>query len=296
MFDRDGARVRLRPSVQPRLTFTFNHLLSAVGLDPAEVRLVRHRDPRHEREVYDAALGGDPSFEHYQETQGNPKVIQQFRTARYLAGFVADPMSKETVFVGVWERTGERQAAWTSSHQPANMPVSSRSISFETRRLDALTEYSGRLVIDWGEGERAWVQRADRQDKRILELKKERTDPPFPGFLDLKIGLDQVAALPRSWADALRSVRGVYLIVHRTRGDQYVGSATGDDGFYGRWLAYSDGHGGNVGMRELGSEASAYEVTILEVVGSAAQVEDVYARETAWKEKLGTLACGLNRN
>lgn len=58
---------------------TFNVLLQAAGLDPAAVRLVRHRDPRHEREVYDAALAEDPSFERYQETQGNPKVIQQFR-------------------------------------------------------------------------------------------------------------------------------------------------------------------------------------------------------------------------
>lgn len=293
MFDRDGSRVQLRSA---RSTLTFNLLLAAARFDPAETRLLRHKDRNHHREVYDAALAGDLTFERYQETQGNPKVIQQVGTARYLASFVADPMSKETVFVGLWERVGERAAAWPSSALPASMPVGPEAMAFETRRLDALSEYRGRLVIDWGDGERAWVQRADRQDKAILELKKERTDPPFPGFLDLKAGIDQVGAFPRIWAEALRSVRGVYLLVHRASGDQYVGSAVGEDGFLGRWLGYADGHGGNVGMRELAAEASAYEVSILEVAGSAATIEDVYARESAWKEKLGTRAKGLNRN
>lgn len=279
-----------------RYTLTFNHLLVAAGLAAADVRLVRHRDRHHQREVCDAALRGDLRFERYQETQGNPKVIQLFRAARYLAGFVADPMTGDTVFVGVWERLGERAAAWSSSDQPADMPVSPRAISFETRRLDALAEYRGRLVIDWGGGERAWVQRADRREKTVLELRRELRDPPFPGFLDLRVGLDQVGSIPQTWATALRNARGVYLIVHRDRGDQYVGSAVGEDGFLGRWLGYADGHGGNLGMRDLAASAGAYDVAILEVVGSAATVEEVYAREGAWKEKLGTRARGLNRN
>jgi hypothetical protein len=140
------------------------------------------------------------------------------------------------------------------------------------------------------------VQLAAKQDKVVLELRKERRDPAFPGFPDLRIGLDDVARIPQTWATALRSVRGVYLIVHRGNGAQYVGSAVGDGGFLGRWLGYADGNGGNVGMRELAAAADAYEVSILEVVGSAATVEEVYARESAWKLKLGTRARGLNRN
>jgi hypothetical protein len=88
----------------------------------------------------------------------------------------------------------------------------------------------------------------------------------------------------------------VYLLVRRKTGEQYVGSATGSDGFFGRWLCYQDGHGGNVAMRELGATASEYDANILEVAASTATPEEIYDRESLWKIKLGTRATGLNRN
>jgi hypothetical protein len=94
----------------------------------------------------------------------------------------------------------------------------------------------------------------------------------------------------------LRNARGVYLLVRRKTGDQYVGSATGEGGFHGRWLSYQDGHGGNLGMKELAADASEYDVNILEVAASDATVDEVYQRESVWKAKLGTRATGLNRN
>lgn len=198
LFEREGSRVRLRVAPRAGMMLTFNHFLGIAKLDPSETRLVRHRDSRFQRQVYDAAPKGDQSFERYQETQGNPKVIQQFRTARYIAGFVAEPLSKETIFVGVWERIGERPTAWTNSHQPAaGIQVRPSAVSFELRHLEAISEYSGRLVIDWGDGERAWVQRAERQEKPVIELRKEKSDPPFRGLLNLKRGLDEVASFRR---------------------------------------------------------------------------------------------------
>lgn len=293
LFDRDGSRVRLK---QAQARISFNHLLAVAGIDPAEVRLLRHTPEDCRREVFNAAMDCDPTFERYQETQGNPAVIGAFRKARYLAGFIVDPLTKATLFVGLWERLGERPAVWSDADMPGGHHVAARCIAFETRHLDSLSEYRGRLVIDWGEGERAWVQRADRRNKPILELRKEVADPPFPGFLELRASLDEVAAFPATWTTALRNARGIYLLVHRERGDQYVGSASGADGFFGRWQCYADGHGGNVAQRELGAPAAAYDVTILEVVGSSATLEDICARESAWKDKLGTRATGLNRN
>jgi len=95
----------------------------------------------------------------------------------------------------------------------------------------------------------------------------------------------------------LQAVRaGVYLLVHRERGEQYVGGTYGADGFLGRWLTYLDGHGGNVAMRELGASANAYDVAILETLGSGDDDSVVAALESAWKVKLGTRVKGLNRN
>jgi hypothetical protein len=154
----------------------------------------------------------------------------------------------------------------------------------------------GRLVIEWGSGARVWVQRADNQNKAILEIRKQVSDPDFPGFSRFQLPLDEIGSLYASWTMALRSVRGIYLLVHRESGLQYVGSAYGVGGFYDRWTAYADGHGGNIAMKELSEPASAFDASILEVVGSATTNEEIFERETRWKMHLGTRAKQLNRN
>ena len=275
--------------------FTFNQVLRHGGFDPALVRLVRHRDPTVQRAVFEAAMRGDPGFDEYQEHQGTEQVIAQFRAATYLAAFVVEPFNGETVFVGIWERLGDRPGP--QPRVPLRIPgTMSTAVAFNTRRVEALSEYRGRIVIDWGNAARVWVQRADQQDKPILEIRREPRELPFPGLLQLRLPLDKVGDIPPTWATALRSVRGVYLLVHRETGEQYVGSAYGVDGILGRWLCYHDGHGGNVAMRDLGASAAAYTATILETAGSDATFEYICEREALWKEKLGSRARGLNRN
>lgn len=109
---------------------TFNHILRAGGLDPAEVRLVRHT-PRRERHrlVFDAAIRGEQAFRTYQETQGSSQVVAQFRAAKQLAGFVVDPLSKQTVFMGVWDRLGEREPTDDGFGSPRQPDW----VAFETR-------------------------------------------------------------------------------------------------------------------------------------------------------------------
>ena len=275
--------------------FTFNEMLRRAGIEPAQVRLVRHRDPNVQPAVFAAAMRGDPSFDEYQEHQGTDQVIAQFRAATYLAAFVVEPLTGETVFVGIWERLGDRPGP--QPRVPLRLlGTHSTAVVFETRRAPALSEYRGRIVIEWGSGARVWVQRADQQDKAIVELRREPRALPFPGFLRFHLSLDHVSDVPAGWADALRSTRGVYLLVHRETGQQYVGSASGADGFLGRWLGYEDGHGGNVALRELGASAAAYDVAILETASTDATIEDICERESLWKEKLGSRAKGLNRN
>lgn len=273
---------------------TLNQLLQVGGLDPASVRLVRHA-PAHQihRAVFDCAMNGDQRFREYQDSQVTESVIRQFRATKYLAAFVVDPTTKQTVFMGMWELLGER----VPTQDPFSPnPPGPRTVTFATRLCEPFDAYRGRLVIDWGNSERAWVQRADRRDKPIIELRQRREDPAFPGFMTLKIPLHEVETIPIGWSEVLRNARGVYLLVHRESGHQYVGSAFGEGGFLWRWRCYADGHGGNVAMKKLASPSDAYDATILEVVGSEATAQDVFDRETLWKTKLGTRVTGLNRN
>jgi hypothetical protein len=93
----------------------------------------------------------------------------------------------------------------------------------------------------------------------------------------------------------LSASRGVYLLTCPKTREQYVGSASGAGGFHARWMSYvRDGHGGNVGLKTR--DPSDYQVSILEVAGSAATPEDVLAMEGLWKQKLQSREMGLNKN
>lgn len=169
-------------------------------------------------------------------------------------------------------------------------------VRFDLEHDPRLEAYRGRILVNWGGGERAWVQYADRQDKEITELRRTIEEPLFPGFAHFISALHEIDGLPQAWLESLRSTRGVYLLTHGVSGSQYVGSAIGSDGFLGRWRFYADGHGGNVALRELGHPASEYVVSILETVGSASNADDIYQLESLWKVKLGSRVTGLNRN
>lgn len=274
----------------------FNSLLAAVGLDPSKVRLLRHRHrPEYRRLMYQDAIHRDPRFERYQSGQVNPRVIDQICQATAIAAFVVGP-DGETVFVGLWRVMGSRKEHIPDPYiVPAEAPRDGCA-RILLERMAELEQYCGRIVIDWGGGERAWVQYADRQDKEIIELRREAEEPHFPGFSRFACDLHEVEALPATWLEALRTNRGVYLLVDRESGAQYVGSATGEDGFIGRWRCYADGHGGNAAMRELAYGPERYDVRILETVGSGATYDEVCNLESLWKDKLGSRAKGLNRN
>jgi hypothetical protein len=77
------------------------------------------------------------------------------------------------------------------------------------------------------------VQYASRNEKEVLSI-SDAADPPFPGWSAFAVSADQVPALPASWRAILANVRGIYLLVHRPSGQQYVGSAIGAQGFLSR--------------------------------------------------------------
>jgi hypothetical protein len=136
-----------------------------------------------------------------------------------------------------------------------------------------LAEYRGKLTVEWGEGYRSWVQLARKKDKTVVEIHRAASEPPFPGFQDFYERLSNLAAVPASWRAALSAVAGVYLLTNPNTGKQYVGSAQGEGGFWGRWEQYAaSGHGGNRRMQDV--PAADYQVSVLEVASSSAGPDD----------------------
>jgi len=107
--------------------------------------------------------------------------------------------------------------------------------------------------------------------------------------------LSRIGKLPATWIEALRAVRGVYILTCPKTKEQYIGSADGASGFWGRWMQYfKTGHGGNVALKSR--DPSDYRIAILEVAGSAADHDQILAMEGRWQRKLQSREMGLNRN
>lgn len=128
-----------------------------------------------------------------------------------------------------------------------------------------------------------------------MELHRVFHEPDFPGFLNFIKHLSELGNMPTSWLAALKSSRGIYLLTCPKTKEQYIGSATGEEGFWGRWQDYiQTGHGDNLGLKSR--DPSDYQVSILEVAGTSATKEDMGKMEGLWQRKLQSSEMGLNRN
>lgn len=265
---------------------TFNAILRHEGINPTDVRLVRHQDNRVQAgsSPYSLWRAGDGRFEKYQNIQRR----ERFKIGGLLASFVAGAQG-ETLFAGLYTVEGIGRAPEGTTDPVRGHDVSDHYL-YIMRPEQRMAEYSGLLVIDWGTGFRSWVQRADRQNKSVLEIRKAVAEPPFPGFTHFRSDIKDIQVIPSSWQEVLKSVKGIYLLVCKETGKQYVGSAKGEESLWGRFLDYAQtGHGGNVELKRRGPKP--YQVSILEITNSGYGIEQI---EEAWKRKLMTRTFGLN--
>jgi hypothetical protein len=267
---------------------TVNHVLIAEGIDPEEVQLVRHQDSRLPNfGLYQTWRTNTALFEEYQRIQ----QTRRFKVGKLIASFVVAPRG-QTLFAGLYHVDGVEMAP-KGMHDPlVHVDVSGFHL-YQLSPDARLEDYAGKLVVEWGGAARVWVQRATRNAKAVLEIRTQE-DPPFPGFHRFAWQLDRMDDLPPAWADLLRNVKGVYVLVDMASGKQYVGSAQGEDSLLGRWVSYADGHGGNVELRRLGRRT--YQAAVLEAVAFATPDRRVIDLEAGWKEKLMSRTYGLNAN
>lgn len=276
----------------------FNMLLSESGIAPGEVRLLRHQQVgAKNRTPYSLWRNDVAEFERYQSAQRADR--RAHFSSRNWAGFVAMP-DGGTLFVGLYGIDGYESASpeWTDPLRRETAEDMQRDLDIYrfVRRPD-FEHYAGRLKIAWGDGKRSWSQRADspRGSKQIVELTPSFREPSFPGYNRFISNLAALVTVPPGWVVALQAVRGIYLLTCPRTKEQYVGAAYGADGFWGRWQVYSaTGHGGNEGLRSR--DASDYQISILEVAGSALTSDEIIAMEQLWKAKLQSREMGLNRN
>jgi hypothetical protein len=204
---------------------------------------------------------------------------------------------------GKWLFAGAYESLGCSDKKIGNL------FQYRTKLIQATEEFTGRLIVEYTRSGRNSYRKAETiADQLIIsEIKPERlTIQEFSGYSKVCISKSQLDTIIRqqisSWKAALSHVAGVYLITDRSDGRLYVGSATGNDGLWSRWSAYSkNGHGGNKELRELlrekGTEhASGFQYSILEIADTHASDQDVIYREVHWKNVLDSRLHGLNGN
>jgi hypothetical protein len=246
----------------------FNTLLKDAGIELSEVRLLRHMDKRAEkgRSPFELWRDDRPNFELY---QSHHRIDNRVRlTAKYWASFVGVPGKKKTLFVGLYHVSYKGLLDHDVPFPHADGVDKAGSCDDYNLVLDPrFADLDGKLYIEWGDGTRSWIQRADSQNKQVVELITGTEVPKFPGFLNFITSLSAIDGFHSEWIAILRSTKGVYLLTCPRTKEQYVGSAYGENGFWGRWQDYAkNGHGGNVALKSR--DPSDYQISILEVAGS----------------------------
>ena len=134
----------------------------------------------------------------------------------------------------------------------------------------------------------------------------ENNIPVFKSFEDVVLDYNQLKRIFETnnaeWKSKLESCNGIYLILDKKCGKQYVGSTYNRDGIWGRWKQYAEtGHGGDKDLKPLLSDDSNYAAKyfqwcILETLPLKILDEHAIDRESLYKRKFGTREFGYNNN
>ena len=292
-------------------------LIEKTGLPRGEVAVVRHSlsDEKANR-VWRAGI---EFFEEYQKIQ--PK--DYFSKKKYIFSFV-NQQSTTARFIGVYEVISISPVKKVKPME--NYPICddySRDdlVYYDLRKTDFLADYQNRLVIDWGTGARRIVQHKwDTLSKKPVLSIDDRPDDVFPGyervvwsFSEMSRFINNPVRYPEIYK-ALAGVNGVYLVLDPIDNKQYIGSAYGSDGIWGRWKTYAntEGKGGSDeggANKKLASHLNAHKGRYLELQYSLLAVlyktgnddkdkREAIEIESLYKDKLGSRnkETGLNLN
>lgn len=187
------------------------------------------------------------------------------------------------------------------------------SIGYKTELLDLHKDLIGRLVVDFYryQGMRGRSFRLENyyNEMKISEVfKSPFQGVSFPGYENIDIDfsdLEQLIKIQKvDWKLLLENVKGIYLIVDKSNGKKYVGSAYGDYGLWSRWSTYiNTGHGFNdelislINAKGIEYARQNFKVSLFEHFPMKTDDNIVLKRESFWKKAmLSKGEFGYNRN
>ncbi|MEC2463425.1 GIY-YIG nuclease family protein [Bacillus cereus] len=278
-------------------------LLQMKGLDTSKViKVARHSDTKLDiKELY-----VKDQFEVYQTYQ----TKNAFKDCDYIVSFIGTENS-QAVFVGLYEVNKTQKVDGFPSNVDAPIEVKERlkdcKWQYELVKVDGYDDLEDKLIIKWEGVATSWCRHLKTYDIEVVQILPKSETKEFPGYLNFILKrwqLENIINNPsnhKTWYETLSTVAGVYLIVDNKTGKQYVGSAYGEEGIWGRWKTYANNkHGGNKLLREIididPDRVQDFTYTILQVLPLTYKDKEVFKVESLYKHKLGSRAFGLNSN
>jgi hypothetical protein len=184
-------------------------------------------------------------------------------------------------------------------------------VGYEATELERYSKYYGRVIIKYHKTMQAqgvFYKNVcnDLIVNQILSATFEGDD--FHGYDKVRLSYNQLATIintnKRDWISALSGQKAVYLIMDRSNGKLYVGSATGkSEMLLQRWKNYvENGHGGNKELKDLVEHEGFdyvkqnFQYSILENFNSKVDDNYILERESWWKDTLQSRTFGYNAN
>lgn len=170
---------------------------------------------------------------------------------------------------------------------------------------------TGRLIVNFDFKQRGrsfkfenWIEQIEVAE--ILE--KPYGGINFTGYENVLLTFKMLELLVKNqkqdWITALGNVKGIYVIMDKSNGKKYIGSAYGNAGIWARWICYATtGHGYNDGLMEIINEKGIeyarenFQFSILQTLSMGADDNFIISRESFWKEVLLSRGdFGYNKN
>lgn len=187
----------------------------------------------------------------------------------------------------------------------------SNSHSYEIKELEEYSVFVGRLKVRLEKPSRgrAFYLENHIENMKVSEiLKKPYSGEVFPGYEYINHDFSTLLPIFKNensdWKAALKNVKGVYVIMDKSNGKKYIGSAYGDSGIWSRWSCYiGTGHGWSDELTQLIQREGIkyakdnFRLSLLEYRPMKVDDKVIMERESFWKEVfLSRTQYGYNKN
>ncbi len=266
------------------------------------IKLVRHKENTSQLIVL-----GEPRTESlYELYRHDTKAFLDYQGEQQKGRF--DKTDFIVTFLGEEGITSRLIGVYKNMGKDANYTVNANYDYYIFAEVSGFELLKERVIIDWGKSTISWHQSyANIKQVVSIDAGIDTAEglPIFKSYNDILLNFYDLQKIftqrPKEWKQALSSVNGIYMIIDKQNGKQYIGKTAQGEGIWHRWEEYAQtGHGGDKDLKQLLDKdplyARNFQWIILEILNLNVTARESDQRETFYKQKFLTREFGYNNN